>query len=382
MATKYRATITLNCWKQHICAGCGGAFRYRFRRKVQGEASTKEAAERSAQLSAVTTLKSEVDAHPCPTCGVYQLDMIGSRRAFRHGLLTFLAALAFIALLFPVYTYDLLAPHVIIWLAAGIGAVTLLLHLFISFSNPNRNLSANRSRAELAMNRGHLEQVAAGRSEEPTVPNSEPTRKHHVLFVVMLLGVALLAAAELIRMAREWPLNPGWAPEVVGPGDEAKFVFDDSFRSVEGLWRGDPNVEVLNGKELGQDLTALHAESNSASWGSSISTEGNKSWHPWIKVEVPGSPSVAGKELRLHLTLHTTHPADKVLGFDEEAKTVEATNTLRVADTGGAGATYRAAWWGGLIGGTLCLTIVGIMLARAENGRRSQALPTTVEAIG
>src|SRR5262245_40780716 len=103
MAAKYRATITLNCWKQHVCANCGGAFRYRFRRKVQGEASTKEAAEQSAQLSAVTTLKSEVDEHPCPTCGVYQPDMIGSRRAFRHGLLTFLAALAFIALLFPVY---------------------------------------------------------------------------------------------------------------------------------------------------------------------------------------------------------------------------------------------------------------------------------------
>ena len=55
MATTYKATIQIKCWKQHECVGCGGLYRYKFARTVTGEGANEAKAEAAAEKSAMTS---------------------------------------------------------------------------------------------------------------------------------------------------------------------------------------------------------------------------------------------------------------------------------------------------------------------------------------
>src|SRR5436853_504400 len=85
MATTYTSTIEVNVWKEHTCAACGGVYRYLFKRKKSGQGRSPDAARAAAQAAVVKALAHEVDLQPCPGCGLYQPDMIGTRKARRHG---------------------------------------------------------------------------------------------------------------------------------------------------------------------------------------------------------------------------------------------------------------------------------------------------------
>src|SRR5262245_11710406 len=84
MATGYRATIEFRCWKEHPCVGCAGTYAYKFTRTVCGAGGTKEAAEEAAQAAVTPALQTWVDHQPCPTCGLYQPEMVAERRASRY----------------------------------------------------------------------------------------------------------------------------------------------------------------------------------------------------------------------------------------------------------------------------------------------------------
>ena len=118
MDVVHTATIEVKCWKEHTCKGCNGAFAYLFVRRVSGTAGTEEEATEAARTAAVTAVAAEVDMRPCPSCGLFQPDMIAARRLAWHWLFLVLAVVALIALLIC-YLADWAAMDLLVWIAAG-----------------------------------------------------------------------------------------------------------------------------------------------------------------------------------------------------------------------------------------------------------------------
>jgi hypothetical protein len=384
MATKYTATIKFECWKQHVCAACGCAFRYRFQRTVSAESYYKEKAEREARKAAEDALAADVDPRPCPSCGLYQPDMVGAGRAYRHGLLALFFAASVVLLVILCY-FDLLAPHVVTWLAAATALAALLLHLRFALWDPNRDRDANRARADASLESGELELLRAGRPEGAAVPDCGPARGHAVALALLALGVLAVAAPELMRLALGWPLNREWTPAVVGLGDEATFAFGDRVSSIKGLWHGGGDVELLNADELGVADPGLRFVTGEDRWGESASLLNQdelKTWHPWVRVRVPRNPAVGGKEMRLRIALKATYPAGyKFLRYDNQERAFTETVALRPAAAEGAAGVYREVWWLGLLGGAVWLAAVGAGLRRLAQELRAKALPTMVVPI-
>ena len=144
MGTSYRATIKVRCWKEHTCVSCGGTFAYLFERKVTGQ-PTEDTASANARQTVMQKLTSDVDQRPCPTCGLYQPDMVGSKRAWRHTMLALTTAFL-LALLLVFYATEIVSPGLIVWIATGVAAVAMLGHLLTDLLNPNSNLEANQHR--------------------------------------------------------------------------------------------------------------------------------------------------------------------------------------------------------------------------------------------
>ena len=84
MAKTYTSTIAVSCWKEHTCIRCGAVYAYEFVRNIKGQGSTEAKASLKAQAAADKAIRRDVDMQPCPTCGLYQPDMVGQQRARRH----------------------------------------------------------------------------------------------------------------------------------------------------------------------------------------------------------------------------------------------------------------------------------------------------------
>src|SRR6185437_9310048 len=128
MATTYKSTIEINVWKEHTCIGCNGRFRYLFKRKKTGQGGTPEAASAAARKAVVQALEHEVDMHPCPGCGLYQPDMVGSRRSKRHWWVIAITWAALLLMMILMLT-DVLPAGTAALAAAGTCAVLGLVHL-------------------------------------------------------------------------------------------------------------------------------------------------------------------------------------------------------------------------------------------------------------
>ncbi len=155
MATTYTSTIEINVWKEHTCVGCGGAYRYLFRRKKSGSGGTPAAAQANAKKAVVNALANEVDMQPCPGCGLYQPDMIGAARARRHWWVFGATCVALLALLILALT-EVLAYSTAAVVAAGVAFAVLLIHLLLDANNPNRDLEANHRLAQARVESGDL----------------------------------------------------------------------------------------------------------------------------------------------------------------------------------------------------------------------------------
>src|SRR5207245_2234123 len=137
--------------------------------------------------------------------------------------------------------------------------------------------------------------------------------------------------------ANDLPTNPGLRPLVLGPGDEVtvKFPDRDEIRSVQGRWRGNPEVKVLNAAEVGAPPT-LTGAGRADSWGDEIRvkpSEKNLSGGLSARLKVPNNPALGGKTLRVKVTMNVMYPsAEGNSRFLNRTTTVSREFTLRLAE--------------------------------------------------
>jgi hypothetical protein len=382
MATTYKSTIELSCWKEHTCENCGTVFRYLFKRTKTGQAGSVQAAENAARAAVVKALTHEVDMQPCPTCGFYQADMVGVRRSFRHWVL-FWIALACLAVVLFLTLIEVIPYNAAAWLAVVLFLGVVTGHLLIALSNPNGNMDANLQKAKENSRAGVLQVCTPG---DPMQAEQAPRRHglsagYLVCFALMGLGVIGMASSELVRLARGWPLNKDWYPQVVGPGDSPYVYFPNKITSVKGFWQGRPAVTVENARDLGLGNPQLRAEAQNDNWGNTIQigSKESKTSTKTLWTRVHFDPQLAaGKEVRLKIDLAITYP--KLMGdksWDPATEQHSLSTAVRLASPK-AGSTYRSFfWWGLVFGGVLILTF-SIVLALLARGLRNRALPTSV----
>ncbi len=382
MAKMHTSTIEIQCWKQHTCVGCGAKFAYEFTRKVAGQGATEEKASQKAHAAAEKALARDVDMQPCPTCGMYQPDMIGRQR-FRRHLLVFLlaaAALAVVAILRAAYAIQ---ADTATWLAVAGCGLAAALHLLFDRRNLNANLTGNQQAAGQLVAEGRMLHTP-GRTVGPMdTPRPSSNTFDRLLAALLLVGsVALAAAPELMRSARGWPLNAEAYPPVVGPGDRTRIYMPTKISSIKGYWRGQPNV--LARPEDGQGIeVAVPATTNENSWSGTIyakSTEESSSRTPWVELSVPNQADLAGKPVTFAIDLEVTYPV--VMGnsmFSEQTSNLRHSVTLRMAPPG-AGSTYRSFGWTGTLGGLAAVLVAGIMLMVAARSLERTANPARTAA--
>jgi hypothetical protein len=384
MATTYTQTVEVSVWKEHACAGCGTVYRYLFKRRMKGQGGSPEAAARAAEKVVTHALKNEVDMQPCPGCGLYQPDMIASRRRRRHWWAFWAGApvygLLLVLLLTDVLSYGATA------LLAGLAALPLLLaHLLIDLDNPNRDPEANRRLGRRREKAGDIwVPDDSPEPEESEAPIGTGVGAGHAV-CYLLLGAAALAffLPWGLRLALGMRGNPGWYPEVAGPGDSAYVYFNDSVTSVKGLWNGQPRVTVVNAGELGPGgPVAVAATSNNDNWGNSISVSSKesktKSPTLWARVQLPADPRLAGQTLQLRIDMNVSYPAltgDK--SWQPQTKAASHTTTLRLSSAG-SGTLYKLSFWLGFLGGCGLVFLAGGLLPGFSSGFRKKALPTRI----
>jgi hypothetical protein len=396
MATTYTSTIEINVWKEHTCVGCGGAFRYLFKRKKSGSGGTPAAAQANARKAVVNALAHEIDQQPCPGCGLYQPDMIGAARARRHWWVFAATLVALLTLLILALT-EVLAYSTTAWVAAGVAAAVLLAHLLIDGNNPNRDLESNHRLALARVESGDL-WVPRGSATNPTdveaFAGSGWSPAHTVAYALLGLGLLGFLSPEALRLVRGWPQNREWFPVVAGPGDEVYTYFPDKITSVKGYWKGNATARVDNWRELDLPSPELKKPtSKNDDWGGRGGTirigskESKTSTHAvWVKLQLPQGANLEGKTLRLHLDLAVTYPQ---LGKGPDGKDVwneavapfKRDSSIKLSSTR-AGQRYRSWWWGGMTTGALLLVVSGVLVARLSSAMRQKALPTDIFVPG
>ena len=387
-ASKKRATATARGWKQHTCVHCGGRYRYRMERKETGKADSVEAARQAAEGIAHSALKTEFEQRPCPTCGVYQPDMVAFRRLRPHTLvflglsLALLGAVpALVVSLLSTWAY-FLAP-VTPWVVAAVAGVGLLAHLRINANDPNRDRSANLQATQAHLKSGVVLLVEAGDEARAREASAGAGGQFANLFdsgALMLAVLLLIPTGEVLRLSNGWPLNRDCEPILVGPGDRVRVRFPDTIRCVNGYWRGEGRAEILNADEVGvsRELTLTTSGNH---WGESITVEeggGNRVEHLWGRVEVPDDPKVTGRTLQIKMDLTAVYPQPRPRGFENTQVTATHTAALSVAADRAVGRTYMTYYLVGALAGIALVWVTSAAFVLRTKSARRRALPTEI----
>ncbi len=384
MGTTYKATIEVRCWKEHSCIGCGGTYAYLFVRKVTGQAGTEAAAHSNAQAAALKTVKHEVDLQPCPTCGLYQPDMVGSQRASRHWTI-FWVTLGFLVLLLILQACRILTADVTIWLAAIGCSLAVVAHLLVDRHNLNRNPEANQELARQSLETGRLQRGQPGRAEPPPAELCTPrwSPMHRLAHFLMVAALGVLILPEVVRTLRGWPLNPDWHPPVAGPGDETYCYLPDSINSVKGYWHASALVNATLADRPNEPAFQVPAVSSTTTWGNNIrvkSREKNTSSRLWVTLHLPDRPDLAGQTLQLKIEMTAAFPAIMGANFVNQQATFQRTAELRLAPPK-AGTEYNQLWWAGVLVGSGLVLAMSLGLVGAANALKRQAPATNVFAV-
>jgi hypothetical protein len=384
MAKGFTATLDVKCWKEHECNSCGTVYRYKFRRKKKGQGPTEDQAAAAATQAAIQALENQVEIRPCPSCGLVQPDMVGTWRARGH-LIVLLIALAGFIILFLFAAADGIPKNVGLWLAMAWGGLILLAHLFVALRPFNSNLRANCERAQYDIEDGKVQIAKGGTDYAEETAGLFRQGGGFLLFLFMLVGIAVMPTAEVMRRAMAWPWNPAWHPAVAGPLDQTWTWFPQTINTVKGLWYGTASATVVNDKELGLPNNGVQAETSTATWGNTISVkagERHQTTSLWARIIVPALPNPQGKTMRVHIKLQVTYPTmrgnDK---FDVVQNTVDHTETLVLA-TPGAGRTFILLWLVGGMGGACLVLAAGLILFFRARQLKSRARPTRVYPLG
>ncbi|RKH73102.1 hypothetical protein D7X96_03355 [Corallococcus interemptor] len=352
MATTYKATSELNCWKQHLCHGCGGIYRYLLTRKLMGKGASPEAASRALHAQLELASKEEVDLRPCPHCGLFQPEMVNSRRRAVHTWTMLLMLCGPVALGYVFVRFALLPDGQLSNLLAGCAAVALAANLLVLLRNPNRDLEANLKDSRKQVDAGELMLDKAGAiapgSFVPVAEKASPRRRLAV--GLLLLSVLGAAAPELLHILCHWEFNPSAKPTLVGPGERFSYTLPWTIDSAAGYWGGTATCTWVNAEELGVH-EPCDVQVPSAHWGDSIQSRGSVSREvsPWVNITLPGNPALVGKTGRFQVSLQVRYP--KVVA---PSRFVEAQDSTTQAfsvtfSSRGASNTYETVWWLGVL---------------------------------
>ncbi len=377
MAKTYTSTIQIRCWKHHKCVGCEGSYAYEFVRKVSGTGGTEEKASKAANANAQKAIANDTDLHPCPTCGLYQPDMIGQRRAQRAWLVFWCALLAFgvSLILAAAYTVQI---DTLTWVIVGICAFAAAALWKINLWNPNSNVSSNVTRAAGNEAAGKLLHQP-GDASRPVKHLATPAKSafHKVTLLLVLAAVVLAAMPEVVRASRGWPINSAAYPPVAGPGDQIRIYMDGKIESIKGYWNGKADARIREGTHTHSATT----ETNQNSWSSTIyakSSEKSSSSTPWVAVTLPKESGLVGKAVNCDIKLDVQFPRSQGTGtYEVTAKSMERTVELNLAPVG-AGASYTSMWWEYTLAGMGLLLVCSILLVRIARSLQRQAHPTKV----
>ncbi len=367
----YRANQSIECWKQHRCVGCGGLYRYLFKRKCSIYGITPEKAEAGAREHLEKQLKTSADLRPCPHCGAYQPDMMAQRRLGFYTGVSVIVWGTVIGVLIVSLIRTIGIPTLAL-VAGVLVALAVVSQMWIAWRDDNANLAANRRAAESAIRKGKMQLNAPGVSGQPG-PEARWRRPGLALLALLAVGALLVPSAELVRRIAHWPLNEAFYPPVAGPGDETTYYLSTPISSIKGYWRGQPVVRLTNADELGVANAEIVATTNQKDWGKTISAtkeEKDSISTPWVRFTVPREPALADKIAKLHFALHAEYPQmmfSSNYTTREEDFLVDASLALAAA---GAGKLYVGLWYVGMPLGGILLAVATWKLrqhAKAQN---------------
>jgi hypothetical protein len=323
-------------------------------------------------------LADEIEMRPCPTCGLYQPEMIGERRRSALWAIFWLAAAAFLTL-FILGAVGLWENQIPFYLALA-GMLFAACMWLVSNSKPNRNLDKNLDKGARYIEEGTLQLVEAqDRHDEP--PPDKKGTGFMVAALFCLVGILAMPAAEWLRMVNGWPVNAAWAPVVAGPGDAPWTYFQQRLACVKGYWNGNGMAVVTNAGELGLANPRLAVSARDDDWGNSISAKSSESKSNkrlWARVHVPEGANLAGKTLKLKIMLNVHYPMP--MGnkqFVNHNDTFEHSAELALAGPA-AGALYVKLWWLGGVGGALLVLLCCLCFIAAAKGYRDQGLEARI----
>lgn len=377
MAKTYTSTIQVRCWKNHKCVGCDGSYAYEFARKVTGTGNTEEKASVAANKAAQRAIEQDTDLHPCPTCGLFQPDMIGQRRAQKAWLVFWLALVAFGTSLILGGT-DVVQLNTLTWVMAVIAGGAALVLWKTSLWNPNSNVSANITRATADVASGKIMHYAGDASLAVKHLASPPKSSFQMLSLVLAAAAAIAAAApELVRSSRGWPANAEAYPPVVGPGDTTRIYMKEKIESIKSYWRGKAGVKILEGSRSFSATT----KTNQNDWGMTIhakSSEKNSNSTPWVRVTVPDEASLAGRAVKCDIKLAVEYPHMQGSStFETGSKVMQRNVALNLAPRG-AGTGYVSLWWQSTLTGIGLTLLCSIFLVKIARAYQRQAHPTKI----
>lgn len=385
MSNTYTSTIEVSVWKEHACITCGTKFRYLFNRTKQGQGATPDAANNNAHQAVIKALEKEVDMQPCPGCGVYQPDMIASRRSSRHWW-TFWCSVPVLLLVFFLSLADVITyPLDIILLTAG-AALTLLIHSVIDLMNPNVGLDANLRLAKEKQESGDLwvpEQKDHEKATQ-TRPGTGWNLGHAVAYLLLGLGAVAFLLPMLLVLTSGATTHSGWNPPAFGPGDESYVYFNNRITAVKGYWTGMPQVAILNWESLGitGPMPMLAARSNQSNWAGTINigSKESKTNSPllYAYVTFPNDERLIGKSLQLRINMNVRYP--KLMSNSQYQDVMEnyQYNTTVTLSKKAVGANYRVAWCYGMLGGLTLAVVGGLVLPFASRAFARRANPTQI----
>lgn len=381
MAKVYTATLEVQCWKEHTCHGCGGVYAYELRRRVQGQGDNSETASQRAERAAMAAANREVDIHPCPTCGLVQPDMIGHARVGAAGLVFVGALLAFVAIAVGIGA-DIVRAHESSTLFALVCVAAALLLLATQARNFNADLGRNREVARGRVRSGRIRAEAPGRTDAPAARLARPgwSIGKALCFAFLLAAPVAAASPEIVRAQHGWPSNDECLPPFVGPGDRAEVRMEQSVTSLNGFWRGQPEVKVsVGGKPLPQRVNGFAV--GARGWSKTISAkakDANSEAHPTFAFSIPADEGLAGKRLAVEVDADVEYPAAAPFSksFDSSRTHVHQVFAIQLASEPGAGALFQAAWSRGTWG-AVALTLLGALGLRGAARRMERRRTAT-----
>jgi hypothetical protein len=383
--TYYKASVRAKCWKQHTCSACGCVYRYKFEQSAEATGGLPEMASEAARKKVTEGLKSGSKPCPCPCCGLVQPDMVARSKLLWHSIL---ACVPLVLLIFILPAMDqTMSRQVAACIAVAVAGAVALGHLLVAVDNPNWSRAQNKQSVERDVAGGRVQVIRQGAGTDLVAPPWNFGFSHFVFLLMVCAGAGAFLLPEYVFPMPAVPTNPDLKPTVIVPGSEVTVTMNSKMDTVSGLWRGTPEVTVLNPEEVG-GLKNLTASSNHATWGNSMrirSSEKHMNVNPWVKLNLPNDPALTGKTIKLRVMLSVNYPSAHTIGsgktFRPVADKFGKTVTIVVANT----ADHQQAqgvWLGCCLGGLLASLLGGCGFVLLAVHLRSRAEPSEVIPLG